>query len=109
MRPPSILVKFGLREPGELWQADKAIYGLRVSPKIWGDKRDKVLKELRMKVSGNDVRLQQSSVDTALWSIVSGGNGVTENDIRVHGYLVTYVDDFLYVGEQNVISAFLER
>ena len=37
VRPPAVMVKYGLVDPKELWVAEKAIYGLRVSPKAWSD------------------------------------------------------------------------
>ena len=46
VRPPAVMVKYGLVDPNELWVAEKAIYGLRVSPKAWSDYRDDVLSKM---------------------------------------------------------------
>ena len=39
-RPPRALVKAGLCAPTELWEFTHAVYGLRESPKWWGQFRD---------------------------------------------------------------------
>ena len=40
LQPPALMVKLGLAEVGELWQVEAALYGLRESPRQWGDHRD---------------------------------------------------------------------
>ena len=36
MLPPKILVRLGLVKEGEMWLVEKALYGLRESPKLGG-------------------------------------------------------------------------
>ena len=57
IQPPSIAVKMGLVSQGEMWLVRQAIYGLRESPAVWSEFRDKELMEARwtMKVKGEDV------------------------------------------------------
>ena len=47
VQPPALWVKWGLVAPGVTWTLDKAVYGLRESPKWWGDERDKQLRNLK--------------------------------------------------------------
>ena len=47
VRPPPLFEKWGLVEPGELWTLDKAVYGLRESPRLWSAERDSKLRALR--------------------------------------------------------------
>ena len=42
--PPEQWVKWGLVPAGTYWTLDRAVYGLRESPKLWGDERDKQLR-----------------------------------------------------------------
>ena len=49
IRPPPILVRLQYAQPGEWWLAKKAMYGLRQSPRVWGDFRDSVLREMAWK------------------------------------------------------------
>ena len=37
MRPPAVMIKMGWAQPGELRLIDKAMYGLRQSPRRWSD------------------------------------------------------------------------
>ena len=39
VRPPQALIEFGLVPPGTIWKVLKAIYGLRIAPKAWGNAR----------------------------------------------------------------------
>ena len=69
--PPPIWVKWGLVPPGTLWTLDAAVYGLRESPKWWGDERDKQLRNVKW----TDTKmkrpyfLERCSADSQLWFI----------------------------------------
>ena len=62
VRPPQALVEFGLVQPGEMW-VQKAIYGLRARPKVWGVERDAVLRRLAVRIASEAHHLQQSHID----------------------------------------------
>ena len=36
VKPPTLLEQFRLIKPGTYWKSTKAVYGLRVSPRLWG-------------------------------------------------------------------------
>ena len=38
VKPPTLLEQFRLIKPGVYWKLTKAIYGLRVSPRLWGER-----------------------------------------------------------------------
>ena len=40
VRTPALLEQYKLIKPNTFWRLDKAIYGLRVSPRLWGKERD---------------------------------------------------------------------
>ena len=48
--PPRVYVKAGLIKESEVWQVNKAIYGLKEAPLLWAKERDARLKELVVKV-----------------------------------------------------------
>ena len=35
VEPPALLEQFRLVKPETFWRLDKAVYGLRVSPRLW--------------------------------------------------------------------------
>jgi len=41
LKPPTLLVKLGHADASEAWIAEKAMYGLRQSPRSWSIYRDK--------------------------------------------------------------------
>ena len=45
-RPPNVLIRLGLVQPGIVWRLKKALYGLRTSPKAWEEERDQSLDSL---------------------------------------------------------------
>ena len=44
VKPPALFEQFGLVKPGTYWKLVKAVYGLRVSPRLWGQERDNRLR-----------------------------------------------------------------
>ena len=116
VRPPQALVEFGLVQPGTIWRVQKAIYGLRVSPKAWGVERDAELKRMTFKIGKETHHFQQSHIDPSVWTIVKGsvapeGAGFLDRSVKpedVVGYLVVYVDDFLILGAGSTINAVTE-
>ncbi|CAK0862073.1 unnamed protein product, partial [Prorocentrum cordatum] len=99
IRPPAIFVKFGPVPAGELWAAERAIYGLRCSPKAWGDLRDAALRKLTFTVGALHCRVEQSAVDSSVWLVKA--DGVDD----VQGYALSYVGDFLFMGPEDVARA----
>ena len=106
--PPKIAVDMGLCEPDDVWFVDQALYGLRESPKLWGDFRDSELKLATWEVEGAQYHLQQMSSDDQLWRI-------TKHDLRKDGpvspvetlgFILVYVDDIFTVGDAKVIGGF---
>ena len=72
VRPPQVLVEFGLVAPGTIWRAVKAIYGLRISPKAWGVERDRQLRKMSIDVDGKKYIFHQSHIDPSVWTVVRG-------------------------------------
>lgn len=97
LRPPPLLVKLGYARPGECYRAEKAIYGLRQSPKRWGDHRNRRLFAMRTQ-SGYVFR--PSVAEQNLWRILWVGREdqseeTDEIDSLLYGFLLVYVDDLL--------------
>ena len=70
VKPPALLEQFRLIKPGTYWKLTKAVYGLRVSPRLWGKERDVQLKAMRFKHGGVRMRATQYSIDVALWILI---------------------------------------
>ena len=67
LKPPSLLLKTGHVGPKEYYLAQKAMYGLRQSPRCWG--LDQVLRNMR---SAQGHRFVQAEAEPNLWSIMKG-------------------------------------
>ena len=105
MRPPPLFVSFGLVQPDEIWVARKAIYGLRISPKAWGLKRDSEMRKVRFSDGRKKYRLIRSNVDASMWVIVEDNHNVRCDSLRTaYGYILTYVDDYLYTAGDGIVG-----
>ena len=99
-KPPRALVKAGLCGPSELWEFTRAVYGLRESPKWWGQFRDLRLAQLVVVVGTRKIRLAQCKIEGSWWKLL-------EDTILV-GILVVYVDDLLICATDPIIKAVAE-
>ena len=70
VKPPALLEQFHSIKPGTWGELTKAVYGLRVSPRLWGIERDKQLGQMRFRIKHRVLKAMQSSIDVALWVIV---------------------------------------
>ena len=51
VKPPTLLEQFRRIKPGVYWKLTKAVYGLRVSPRLWGKERDLQLRDMNFSVN----------------------------------------------------------
>ncbi|CAE7200213.1 RE1 [Symbiodinium microadriaticum] len=99
--PPKVVRDSGFGE-GEAWIIERPIYGLRESPKIWSDFRNKRLRSARVKYGDIILVLRPTIVEPELWMILCEVTGV------LYGLMVLYVDDILYLSNREVITAIHE-
>merc|ERR1711867_258638 len=109
VKPPALLAQFHLVKPNIYWKLHRAVYGLSVSPRLWGKERVLQLKAMRFRHGGVRMRATQSSIDVALWIIIEDVVENFDHKRKTYGYLLTYVDDFLLVGPLNIRNAIEEE
>ena len=59
----------GLAQPGVVWKLNKALYGLRTSPKAWEEERDQKLQNLTWNLNGQQVGLCKVDSANCVWTI----------------------------------------
>ena len=69
LKPPALLIKTDHVQRNEYYLAQKAMYGLRQSPRCWGLHRDGVLRKMRSEEKHYFV---QSAAEPNLWAILKG-------------------------------------
>ena len=94
LRPPRILEQMQITSEGELWLIERAVYGLRQSPKWWGDFRDNTLRTSSWSGDKGPTRFVQSTVEGNVWKIM------TETG-EVVGFAIIYVDDIMILSTQS--------
>ena len=102
MRPPAIMVRMGYAEPRELWLIDKAMYGLRQSPRRWSDHRDAELVTVQWEVDGAYYKLDQCVAEQNLWRILE----IRGAEEILAGLVTIYIDDVLTAAEEAVRERF---
>merc|ERR1711973_37264 len=109
VKPPTLLQQFGLVQPSTYWRLCRALYGLRVSPRLWGKERDLQLSRMRFQIKHKKLKAMKLSIDVALWIVVDIHDEDFDHKRKPYGYLLTYVDDFLLVGPAHVRKAIEEE
>ena len=97
LKPPALLLRLGFAREDEVWVAEKAMYGLRQSPRSWSLHRDKTLQELSIK----GLKLRQTTAEQNLWAI-------EDDSQQLVGMILIYVDDMLVGGRGDVADAVLQ-
>ena len=100
-RPPNVLVRLGLVQPGIVWKLKKALYGLRTSPKAWGEERDQKLGQVKWDTPQGKVGLVKVESANCVWRIQALNDKTGSNPL---GMVIAYVDDIIAVGEQDQLD-----
>ena len=102
--PPSQWQAWGIVGQGVVWKLNRAVYGLRQSPKWWSDERDRHLRDLNWTVGQDHYHLEQNPSDSQVWSIKKGTSPT------IYGLICVYVDDFLVLAEDGLCrDKFIEK
>ena len=107
MRPPAVLVRMGLIPKGELWIVNKAMYGLRQSPRCWSDYRDDEMRRWRINYGKRWLKLEQMRSEPNLWLVKKVEDDWNPEELV--GLLLVYVDDFMPLGVEGVPQALMEK
>ena len=97
LKPPHLLVRLGYASSQEVWIAEKAMYGLRQSPRSWALHRDQTLQSLTIQ----GLQLRQASSEANLWVVKDAVHR------SLKGIILVYVDDMLITGETYVAEVLL--
>ena len=104
--PPRALIRMGYAAGDETWLAVKAMYGLRQSPKAWGDHRDAVVAKMEWFEEGTRMFFQPLSTDPNVWKIMAEGICFEDEE---RGLMLVYVDDLMILGPTSTVRECLKR
>ncbi|CAE7439048.1 RE1 [Symbiodinium microadriaticum] len=82
-----------------LWVVQRPLYGLRESPAIWSEFRNSKLRQIKINFRGRTLGLKQAVSESELWLLQD------EQTKELHGLLVVYVDDLMYLAEGPVVES----
>ena len=111
VRPPPIWEVMGLVQPGTFWVLRKAVYGLRISPRAWGNERDSKFRSIKWSTGGKTYSLTQCHNDSQVWRITESmgelpAPGSARKGAGSHtlGLLICYVDDLLLLIQNGTVK-----
>lgn len=84
---------------GCLIEIIKGVFGLASSPRLWWDKLSKELKELKIEVNGEILRLHHHDYDPCMFVLRAN-----DGDPSVRGMLITHVDDLLVAAPDDEMA-----
>ena len=120
VKPPMLLLEKKYMKPGTYYVPKRAVYGLRRSPKLWGDCRDDELEVMKLEVEEEEGQMTSLrpcplASEPNLWRI-EAEESEAESDTQsnfaplpLKGLLMTYVDDILVTGSRKVVDAVMEK
>ena len=98
VKPPQLFLEKGYMKLGTYYLPKRAVYGLRRSPKLWGECRDEGLESMEIEVeeeTGQKVLLELLPLESEpnLWRIQSKEDSELENEdsapLPLRGLLMT--------------------
>ena len=87
-RPPNVLIRLGLVQPGIVWRLKKALYGLRTSPKAWEEERDQKLGQLKWDGPHGKVGLVKVESANCVWMFIPSTYDPEVEPLRFLGCLI---------------------
>ena len=105
LKPPAILVKLGYVSSTSYWKALMAMYGLRQSPKTWGDHRDECFHEMTWKIGKEEFYFESMTSEPNLWKIMQKEK--VSQDVQ-KGLMLVYVDDLLVLSKEEVVRGAIQ-
>ena len=112
IRPPPILVAAGLVKEDEFWEAEKAVYGYRRSPKtlVQPSRPGDLSVRDGLSDQGKKLYLQQLTTESGLWKVmVKRPDHEHEAQEDFLALVLVYVDDLLVVGAKDVRQTFIDK
>ena len=74
VQQPAQWVDWGIVGKDASWKLNRAVYGLRQSPKWWSDERDRRAKDFRRSAGDDHYYLAQHGAGTQVWSLRREGH-----------------------------------
>ena len=105
LKPPNILVKLGYVQPNSYWKALMATYGLRQSPKTWGDYRDECFHHMAWTHGGEEYYFERMTSEPNLWKIMKKDGAMLDSQ---QGLMLVYVDDLLVLSREETLQKVIE-
>ncbi|CAL1166872.1 unnamed protein product [Cladocopium goreaui] len=106
IKPPALLVEKKYLRRDVYYLPEKAIYGLRRSPRLWGLTRDETISDFSIQGEHNgkhmEFMLEPLQSEPNLWKL---RNALEPEDTTLYGLLMTYVDDLMLASSPNLLQA----
>ncbi|CAL1174186.1 unnamed protein product [Cladocopium goreaui] len=110
VKPPWLLTEKAYLRKDVYYLPEKAIYGLRRSPKLCGITRDETISSLEIQGEYNgknmDFHFEALQSEPNLWRLVNSND---DEDTTTYAMLMTYVDDIMLASSPNLLNIIQEK
>ena len=113
VKPPPLLLEKKYVKAGTYFLPKRSVYGLRRSPRLWGDCRDDGLYKMEVKIEENGrslvLNLSPRGSEPNLWRIEANEDDDESAPRPLKGLLMTYVDDIFVTGSPTVVKSVMTK
>ena len=106
VRPPALFTEKGYMAKDVFFLPTKAVYGLRRSPRLWGNCRDETMEDFEVQAEVEEKKersfhLLPLQAEPNLWRVLEKGDETQ----KLWGLVMTYVDDIFICSSSTVLEA----
>ena len=110
VRPPALFTEKGYMAPDDFFVPQRAVYGLRRSPRLWGTCRDETMESFQIEAEDSRGRkrkfhLRALQSEPNLWRVLE----IFDESQVLWGLVMTYLDDIFICSSHSILEAIKEK
>ena len=108
--PPALFTEKGYMAPDDFFVPQRAVYGLRRSPRLWGTCRDETMESFQIEAEDSrggkrKFHLRALQSEPNLWRVLE----IFDESQVLWGLVMTYVDDVFICSSHSILEAIKEK
>ena len=107
VRPPALFTEKGYMALDDFFVPQRAVYGLRRSPRLWGIYRDEIMENFQVDSKGEKRKFHLRALQSEpnLWRVLA----IFDENQILGGLVMTYVDDICICSSHSILEAIKEK
>ena len=110
VRPPALFTEKGYMAPDDFFVPQRAVYGLRRSPRLWGTCRDETMESFQIEAEDSrggkrKFHLRALQSEPNFWRVLE----IFDESQVLWGLVMTYVDEIFICSSHSILEAIKEK